>query len=134
MSNSLKKHDKTSSKAQMVIAEQFSGPIPSPEVFAKYEAILPGAAERILTMAEEQQKHRMEIEKQVINSKISDSRLGIILGFILTIVIIAVSTGAILMGYSVIGFSSIIIAVGGLVGVFIYGTRSNRKEREKHKG
>lgn len=118
----------------MVIAEQFSGPIPSPEVFAKYEAILPGAAERILTMAEEQQKHRMEIEKQVINSKISDSRLGIILGFILTIVIIAVSTGAILMGYSVIGFSSIIIAVGGLVGVFIYGTRSNRKEREKHKG
>lgn len=134
MSNSLKKHDKASSKAQMVIAEQFSGPIPSPEVFAKYEAILPGAAERILTMAEEQQKHRMEIEKQVINSKISDSRLGIILGFILTIVIIAVSTGAILMGYSVIGFSSIIIAVGGLVGVFIYGTRSNRKEREKHKG
>ena len=134
MSNSLKKHDKVPTKAQMVIAEKFSGPIPSPEVIARYEAIIPGAAERILTMAEEQQKHRMDLENRVVNSKISDSRLGIILGFILTIVIIAVSLCAILMGYSVIGFSSIIIAIGGLVGVFIYGTRSNRKEREHHKG
>ena len=36
------------------IRSEFSGPLPHPEILAKYEDILPGAATRILEMAEEQ--------------------------------------------------------------------------------
>lgn len=38
------------------IKETFSGPLPTPEDFGKYNQILPGAADRILKMAEKQQQ------------------------------------------------------------------------------
>jgi uncharacterized membrane protein len=40
------------------VEEQFSGPIPHPNILESYNRILPGAAERILSMAEEEQKRR----------------------------------------------------------------------------
>lgn len=33
----------------------FSGPIPSPEILERYEKLLQGSADRILTMAEKEQ-------------------------------------------------------------------------------
>ncbi len=46
----------------------FSGPIPSPAMLKRYNDILPNAADRILAMAEQQQNHRIHIEKTVIES------------------------------------------------------------------
>jgi uncharacterized membrane protein len=37
-----------------IAATRFSGPLPPPEALAKYNDILPGAADRIITMAEHQ--------------------------------------------------------------------------------
>src|SRR3990167_1317930 len=56
--------------------EQFSGPIPHPSLLQKYNEIVPGAAERILVMGEQQSKHRMELEKDVIESDIKKSEQG----------------------------------------------------------
>ena len=52
--------------------ETFQGPIPPPSVLEAYEKILPGAAERILKMAENQSTHRQEIEKIVVRSGARD--------------------------------------------------------------
>jgi len=41
---------------------EYSGPIPRADELAKYEAILPGAVERIIAMAEIQQKHIHSME------------------------------------------------------------------------
>ena len=41
----------------------FQGPIPHPEILAEYEEILPGAADRILQMAEKESAHRHNLEK-----------------------------------------------------------------------
>lgn len=46
------------------------GPIPAPEVLAGYEQILPGAAERILAMAERQQENRLSLESQQLQADI----------------------------------------------------------------
>lgn len=40
-------------------SERFSGPIPPRSSFEGYERILPGAANRILSMAEKEQNHRI---------------------------------------------------------------------------
>ncbi|MHC0551391.1 DUF2335 domain-containing protein [Salinicoccus sp. CNSTN-B1] len=40
-----------------------SGPLPDPEDFARYEEIMTGAADRIMSMAEKEQSHRHEIGK-----------------------------------------------------------------------
>ncbi|MGY1488846.1 DUF2335 domain-containing protein [Methylobacillus pratensis] len=46
----------------------FEGPVPHPTILQGYEDILPGAAERILVMAENQSQHRIEQEKKVLDA------------------------------------------------------------------
>ncbi len=41
-----------------IIAEQFSGPIPSPDTMEKYERIQPGFADRIMRLSENEQSSR----------------------------------------------------------------------------
>lgn len=45
--------------------EQHSGPIPHPDIIKQYEEILPGAADRIISMAENQSSHRQAMEKSM---------------------------------------------------------------------
>lgn len=52
----------------------FSGPLPPPEILRRFDEVVPGAAERIIKMAEEQSGHRRELEKKVIESDVSRSR------------------------------------------------------------
>lgn len=61
----------------------FSGPIPHPEHFAKYEEVLSGAADRILAMAEKEQEVRHELEKKEAKLKGRGMWLGPLLVFIL---------------------------------------------------
>jgi len=44
-----------------------AGPIPPPEILQHYEQIIPGAAERILVMAEEDAKHEHALEKSALH-------------------------------------------------------------------
>ncbi len=60
----------------IIRAEQYSGPLPSPKDLKAYQDILPDAPERILTMAEKQQNHRIELENQIVKSGIRESKQG----------------------------------------------------------
>jgi len=82
-------------------------------------------------MAERQAAHRQEMEKKQLQSEITDSRLGVIFAFILCLATIASGTYCILNGFSISGTLIAGTGLTGLVGVFIYGTRQNRKEKEK---
>lgn len=46
------------------------GPLPAPEDLQRYDQLLPGAAERIITMAEVEQRHRHEQESKAISSEL----------------------------------------------------------------
>ena len=52
-------------KAIFAIAKSWAGPLPPPEDFRKYEEALPGAADRILSLAESQQQIQNEELLQV---------------------------------------------------------------------
>lgn len=107
-----------------------SGPLPSPAVLNQYDQIVPGAAERIISMAEEQMRHRHSLEKKAIESEIADSRLGLHYGLIIGLASVIGGAICIIFGHEIGG--SIIGGAGlsGLVGVFVYGTNQRRKERE----
>ena len=47
----------------MYFGSRFSGPLPPPDAFGEYENVLPGAADRILGMAEYQLQHRASSQK-----------------------------------------------------------------------
>lgn len=108
----------------------FKGPIPPAFMLKEYEEVLPGSAERILSMAERQSAHRQEIEKTVIKSKSISEIAGVIFAGLIASAVIAGGLFLIYSGLSVEGFISILAALGSLVGVFVYGTRSERAERE----
>ena len=58
------------------IERSYSGPLPPPEDFAKYEQNLPGSMDRILTLTEKQVDHRIELEKSEVKLDIRGQIIG----------------------------------------------------------
>jgi uncharacterized membrane protein len=109
--------------------EMRSGPMPDAEELARYEAILPGAAERIFVQFEEQVSHRHNLERMVVESGIARSRQGLVAGFIISMTAMGISALAVVYKLeivgSIIGGSSLV----GLVTVFVTGSRQQKAER-----
>jgi uncharacterized membrane protein len=107
----------------------WSGPLPPAEQIRAYEEVLPGSANRILSMAEGQQAHRHELEKLTIKEATNRSWWGLRLGFVLAVMIIAVGAAAIFTGHTPEGLTAILTPTAILAGVFVYGRREQAKER-----
>src|SRR5258707_15759850 len=60
----------------------YQGPLPQPEDFANYERVLPGAADRILKMAETQATHRQGLERFAVRGDFFKAMMGTVLGYI----------------------------------------------------
>ena len=113
--------------------EYHEGPLPHPDILAGYDIICPGAADRILAMSEKQAAHRQSIEAKVIGINGRNSLAGIISGVVVSLAAIGCGTLLIYKGLNVQGFVLSGGSIVGLVSVFIYGTSSNRKERESRR-
>ena len=125
---------------------QWDGPLPPPEAFQSYENTLPGAAERLLKMAEEQHKHRISREQSALEiagksletarkAGIRDSwqrYLGMILGFILVLAGLAGGIFLASIGRDGAGLTFGLASLAGLAGVFVYGARSRSAERRRN--
>jgi uncharacterized membrane protein len=112
----------------MAQSMHFSGPLPPPELLAKYNEATPGGAERVLAMAEKQSNHRQELEKQVVDANCRAQRTGSVYGFLICMASLASGTFLIYVGKSAQGLVPIIGALGGLVAVFIVGKNKQQKE------
>ena len=109
----------------------FSGPLPQAQELQKYNEIVPGAANRIIIMAEEQASHRRLLESRVIKSDTRNSTLGLIFGLIIGLAGVISGTVIIIYGYAIYG-----VVVGGgtiasLVATFVYGSKQRKIERER---
>ena len=94
----------------------FQGPVPPPQVLGGYEELLPGAAERVFLMAEQQAAHRLRLEAR-----------GQAYGFAIAAVTVIGSFVLIAYDKSVLGVAAVIAAVAGLSGLFVW---SKAKERD----
>ena len=99
----------------------FSGPIPHPEILKGYNEIIPGAAERVLVMAENEAKHQREMEATALRTARAEVRLGQWLGFGIGIAVLGTSIAALFLGSpwvaGILGGTTIV----GLVSVFVIG-------------
>lgn len=59
-----------------VVHQSFEGPLPSPAALEGYEGVVPGAAERILRMAEESAEHQRTITTAALSAQTGDVRRG----------------------------------------------------------
>jgi len=116
-------------KAQL-IQQIHEGPLPAPNVLGQYDQIVPGAAERIVAMAESQANHRQKLELIAVKSGARDSFLGLVFGLIIGLSAIIGSVVTIMSGREQSGAALGITGLASLVGVFVYGSRQRRLERE----
>lgn len=117
----------------------WSGPLPPPEILQQYDAVAPGAANRILVMAENRQLDRIEMNKaasaredKILDSAVSQSKRGLWFAFISTLIIIGVGTFLILLDKEVLGLAVILTPLATLAGVFVYATETRKAERRRN--
>lgn len=98
-----------------VTRESFAGPLPPPALLAEYEQALPGLAERIVLIAENEGNHRRAVENRLIRL----SELGLLSGFILSM--LAIGGGLVLVwaGKGLEGLAPLILSIVGIVTIFV---------------
>ncbi len=131
----LENQEKVEQVVARVIENRFSGPIPPPNVIAGYESIVPGAAERIIKMAEIQSAHRQEMESIIIRAESRDSLLGVLFAFGMGIgcivacivMVITVQESASVICGSLLGATGI----ASIITSFLKNTRRRNDENEE---
>jgi uncharacterized membrane protein len=109
----------------------FSGPLPPPEILARYNEIIPGGAERILSMAEPQSVHRESLESKVVDGNLANQKTGSLRAFILAMSVILLGAYLMATGKDGWGFAAIVTSLASLVAVFVIGKVEQKKEREE---
>jgi len=110
---------------------RYRAPIPPPEMLWRYEKIVPGAAERILTQFERQSEHRREIERKVV-SNTARREMGSIL--VVALLIVAVSFlgyHMVSQGQSLYALGTVAASVSGVLIAFFTGKKANLREKEE---
>ena len=103
------------SEQQEAIAAAFSGPLPPPGILHAYDEVVQEGAERIMSMAEDEQDHRHEIERGYLSLTKWGQRFGFLIGFGALIS----GTYLIATGHSVSGLIALIAVAGGVVGSLV---------------
>jgi uncharacterized membrane protein len=93
----------------------YSGPLPPSNEFAGYDKSLPGAAERILSLAEREAEHRHAKE----NNALKLSRRGQLIAFIITVLSLITVVMSIFFSQPVASIAPSIIAITGLASIFV---------------
>ncbi len=121
-----------------------AGPLPHPDQFRQYEETLPGAADRILTMAEQESQHRqlmersvldleeasIELQREVTREEIAQSRLGLVIGAFISVILVVTALVVAVIGHPwpavVIGTADIV----ALASIFVYGARTRSIDQD----
>lgn len=109
--------------AQMVslVEERFAGPIAHPRHLREYEDICPGAADRIIRMAESNLSHAQNIQTVAIKGDIADVSAGRIYGFSALLALILAALGATYLDHDVIAAAFLGAGAIGVIGQLIQG-------------
>ncbi|GHV14680.1 hypothetical protein AGMMS49938_11250 [Fibrobacterales bacterium] len=97
----------------------YVGPLPPANDFSKYEQTLPGAAHRILTLAEQEAEHRRKNENKLIDESISLGRKGQIFAFIIALVSLGIVCTSFFFSQPFAAIAPAIIAFTSLASIFV---------------
>ena len=108
-----------------------SGPLPSGEELEEYNQLIPNGADRVMTMAENQSAHRIEIEKIAVKSQQKQGSRGQIFAFVIAVLAIVASVYVTLIGHPVTGGIIGGSTVVSLVTVFVTGRLTQRHDLKR---
>lgn len=115
--------------AQIRSESFYAGPLPPPQMLAGYEKLIPGSANRILVLVELQSEHRQSLESRNLDHDHQRATMGSCFGLIVALAALFISMILVLDGHEVPGSIIGSGSLAALVGVFVYGRESQRRER-----
>jgi uncharacterized membrane protein len=101
----------------------YAGPLPPASEFAKYEEAMPGAADRILSLAENEQSLRSRQSRNL--TSLSKHRINA--ATVVSLAVIGLAGGAFYLGHS---WESVPLGLGGLLTLFVRELASAFKSRK----
>lgn len=99
--------------------------LPSPDVLARYEKIIPGGAERILELGEQRSAHAQLMTERTLQSATRTRRIEQAVTFVLALGAGVLGGALLLQGSELAGLLVFLIDAAALVGVTIYGKNQN---------
>ncbi len=124
----------TQGPGSVTVAITHEGPLPHPEILEAYNQVAPGAADRIIRMAEQQASHRRQIESSVVQAATREALLGQIFGFLIGVTGLLAAAYIAVHGQGAVAAIIATVDLVALVGVFVYGRESQKKERTQKRG
>lgn len=114
---------------------KYSGPIPPPESLEYYEGILPGAADRILRMAEENARslretasRQLDLDSSNEQNRHRETGKGQNFGLVATVLAFSVTALALVLGYPVVAGTISSATIVALAAVFVTGRARNGQQ------
>lgn len=96
-----------------------SGPLPAPDVLAGYEALLPGGADRVFTMAEADLAHQHAKESAALQGHITLSSRGQWMAFLVAVLALLGGMVLVYLDKSVAGLTAMILPIATIIGIFV---------------
>ncbi|MEQ1640822.1 MAG: DUF2335 domain-containing protein [Novosphingobium sp.] len=103
------------------IIESHRGWLPPPKMLAQYNAVLPGLAERIVSMPEREQSHRHTFLDNEYERQFSLRQRGQILAMAGMVIIMAFAVFLAISGHAEWAAKVVIGTLVGIVGIFVTG-------------
>ena len=117
--------------------QQWTGPLPSPDALVRYNDAVPGAAERIISMAEKEMEHRhkredaiIEQDKRAMDKEWALALISTILGFVCVLVLAALVGYALYIGTDNVALGAAIGAIAAVAGLFTVGQINKTRKKE----
>lgn len=123
--------EQSRSELPQILEIKYEAPLPPPHMVRQFEEILPGAADRIFTLMEEQSHHRHGLENTKLHADIASERRGQIIGASLAFVAMVAGFVLIYKGKSIPGTIVFISTCASLIGIFIAGKLTQKRERQE---
>ncbi|AUG76102.1 hypothetical protein CFP65_1198 [Kitasatospora sp. MMS16-BH015] len=107
-----------------------SGPLPDARELQSYEQVHPGAANRILSMAEREQRHRHDMEERIVTQPFRLARIGQGCGLAAVLLLGALAAYLAYLGEG--GLAAVVAAldIAAIVTVFVTGQAAARRSDE----
>ncbi len=100
-------------------------PVPPPDMIAEYAKEYPEAPAKFFQWVEDEANHRRSMDRAMVQSQVSDSKLGMILGFLISSACLVLAGWALYLGYEWVASFLGASPVASLAAVFIKGRRNN---------
>jgi uncharacterized membrane protein len=112
---------------------EHQGPLPPPEDLQRYDQVMPGLADRIVSMAEREQMHRHAMQEVSVRGGLDIAKRGQLLGFAIAIIVLGVALALVLLGHETAGTVIASVDLASLAAVFAVGRQQAAAAERKRR-